>query len=1212
MPTHVVHRLHFDLDTGSRQQALRVQDAMSRFASETLPAILDQCLNGLVADDRVLVVDRLDLDLGTLVEDRLEADLPAKLARAIADALFVARYGRAGGMSDGARAISVHEHQGERLRRFLDHGLFEAPPESSLAETPDELVESLLANAPAFADLLQDWWRDRRSARRRLVTQLSQAALFRIAGALSEPHSATFILFVKALKAAVCTPSAASLPVARMWELVFDILFEAEIKTFSAERLIAHGVEAIAMASKSAPADIAGAIRAALLHGHAADAETVNLVSLLSRGAVSKGSPQGLSDVADGLYADRPLATDTKALFISSPKPADVAEDAVAAVHDRESLFDAAPDAIISALTNSPQTRNAAIAILAEAPPDRLRDLLLALVPAYAGLIESILRVCADVEIRAFSTDGLPYRALWQHAFALLLERRGRRLDVNLFVLEFSRFLARRKSVAQNAYLGRIERLAQDWSDREPRYAPLVDIVQSLYGEVVPFSEATPQEVGIDRLEPRISDGPLSSSEASASQRAVLRESGSGVRDISARSAFGGAEARAIQSSNDDRASSLDGSTSQHANARGAARSGIGQANGDTTDSFEGSTSAQADASKLGPSESDVWADRGNAVGSKDSNVSVSADRQDTRPDFVGTARARGGYVPPIVDDASGRPESSIESLQIEASEAHPQADIPNPDPTERNATQSHPPDAGESGRQHGGERDLGGPHQADIEERNRSDFRERGASASRSQQGGSIVSNGKTIGARAHLTGEGESYIGEPMRLTQEADGPESVYARLRHAFHRGDRDDVLPEDAHRLGDDSAAETPATSVPNDDVVDQPPLTTVPIQERERAEQAPTDLARLLHYWLDHGLLPPGADVVAFEAELETWIAREPNNIRHVILQAAHNHVSARNLILFQSPALLQKITGLLVPEDQGSALTFASDVIRGGGLKPSGAGPLYRSLLQNLFRTRTAAPSVLIEAVLHELAAAEGQSAESLLVAWRFAIARLVPSSPVSLRLLQSLDVTRAVNGPRPSQAAPEIGSLFDRLTQNAVDKAALARPAPSQLSTYVDNAGIVLLAPYLGTLFGRLSLLKDGLFGSGLEQGIGINLLQYLASGAGETREYRLSLHKVLCGLELSEPLPEARDLTDFERETCDGLLSAVTQSWTPLKNSSVATLREAFLQREGRLVEDAEQWVLKVAAKPYDMLLDSLPWQFKLIKLRWMLSPLRVDWR
>lgn len=160
--------------------------------------------------------------------------------------------------------------------------------------------------------------------------------------------------------------------------------------------------------------------------------------------------------------------------------------------------------------------------------------------------------------------------------------------------------------------------------------------------------------------------------------------------------------------------------------------------------------------------------------------------------------------------------------------------------------------------------------------------------------------------------------------------------------------------------------------------------------------------------------------------------------------------------------------------------------------------------------------------------------------------------------------------------------------------------------------NSGLVLLAPYLGALYDRLDLLEDGVFRGPAQRTAAVELLQYLAFGQGEFPEYELALNKIMCGIALSEPLPAALGVNDRAQKACDSLLGAVLQAWTPLRNSSVGTLREAFLQREGRLELGEDSWTLKIAAKPYDMLLDTVPWPFRMIKNRWMTTAVRVQWR
>ena len=98
----------------------------------------------------------------------------------------------------------------------------------------------------------------------------------------------------------------------------------------------------------------------------------------------------------------------------------------------------------------------------------------------------------------------------------------------------------------------------------------------------------------------------------------------------------------------------------------------------------------------------------------------------------------------------------------------------------------------------------------------------------------------------------------------------------------------------------------------------------------------------------------------------------------------------------------------------------------------------------------------------------------------------------------------------------------------------------------------------------------------------------------------------------MDVTEPVERNVTLTDGDKETVNGLLSAITQQWTPLKGTSIDGLRTSFLQRDGKLEEEEEQYFLKIEQKAFDMLLDQIPWNISQIKLSWMEKILLIEWR
>jgi|AGTN01.3.fsa_nt_gi hypothetical protein len=167
---------------------------------------------------------------------------------------------------------------------------------------------------------------------------------------------------------------------------------------------------------------------------------------------------------------------------------------------------------------------------------------------------------------------------------------------------------------------------------------------------------------------------------------------------------------------------------------------------------------------------------------------------------------------------------------------------------------------------------------------------------------------------------------------------------------------------------------------------------------------------------------------------------------------------------------------------------------------------------------------------------------------------------------------------------------------------------------AVFIGNAGLVLLSPFLPRLFDMLHLTERGNFKNEESQITTIFLMQYAAYGDQYTEfgEHELTLNKLLTGIHPGKSIPKTCELTNEQHETVTFMLKSVLQHWGKLKNTSIPGLQEAFFQREGKLEEKDERIKLTVAEKPYDMLLDSIPWNFRNIKFPWMEKYIEVKWR
>ena len=165
-----------------------------------------------------------------------------------------------------------------------------------------------------------------------------------------------------------------------------------------------------------------------------------------------------------------------------------------------------------------------------------------------------------------------------------------------------------------------------------------------------------------------------------------------------------------------------------------------------------------------------------------------------------------------------------------------------------------------------------------------------------------------------------------------------------------------------------------------------------------------------------------------------------------------------------------------------------------------------------------------------------------------------------------------------------------------------------------FIDNAGLVILAPYLSRYLKKLDCLEENEFRSETEQEKAMQAIQFLVTGIQNSPEQTLVLPKLLCNwpFEKALPLNEETLLTEDDIAIGISLLNAVKENWPQLKNTSIEGLRESFLQRSGSLEKLEEHWQLNVENKSFDILLDTLPWTFSIIKLPWMELPIHVKWR
>lgn len=190
------------------------------------------------------------------------------------------------------------------------------------------------------------------------------------------------------------------------------------------------------------------------------------------------------------------------------------------------------------------------------------------------------------------------------------------------------------------------------------------------------------------------------------------------------------------------------------------------------------------------------------------------------------------------------------------------------------------------------------------------------------------------------------------------------------------------------------------------------------------------------------------------------------------------------------------------------------------------------------------------------------------------------------------------------------EGGTLEEKEENKSVED--ILRDAIGDEGVFTTHAGLVLIHPFLNSLFQLLGLLQEKRFFQVSAQEKAIYLLHYLATGQNKAEEYELLMPKILCAYPIDQPIPAQIKLSEEEMEEADTLLKAAIASWDILKNTSPAGLREGFLQRSGKLQVRDGKIGLQVEKAAIDALLDYLPWNLSIIKLPWLREVVQVEWR
>lgn len=241
----------------------------------------------------------------------------------------------------------------------------------------------------------------------------------------------------------------------------------------------------------------------------------------------------------------------------------------------------------------------------------------------------------------------------------------------------------------------------------------------------------------------------------------------------------------------------------------------------------------------------------------------------------------------------------------------------------------------------------------------------------------------------------------------------------------------------------------------------------------------------------------------------------------------------------------------------------------------------------------------VLITELCWELSYKHGVSKENFLVD----LEKCSPHLPVSVRpVIEEISYKKT---------KPEKRLIIQEPVIKKIPLPGLSGKSEVRVGIPVKNAGIVLLSGYMRMLLDRLGAISGDAFVSDEMQKSAVHFLQYVVTGITRTEETFLILNKILCGLDISEPVLDEISMKEEQVKTVESLIRAAISHWPVIGECSIDGFRGNWLVRDGILYETEEKWELVVEKRAYDLLIHKSPYSFSIINFPWMKKPVYVSW-
>lgn len=161
---------------------------------------------------------------------------------------------------------------------------------------------------------------------------------------------------------------------------------------------------------------------------------------------------------------------------------------------------------------------------------------------------------------------------------------------------------------------------------------------------------------------------------------------------------------------------------------------------------------------------------------------------------------------------------------------------------------------------------------------------------------------------------------------------------------------------------------------------------------------------------------------------------------------------------------------------------------------------------------------------------------------------------------------------------------------------------------SCYIQNAGLIVLHPFLKELLKNCDLIEENKI---VNKELAAHVLHYAATKNENDYEHAMIFEKFLCGIPVQQSILREIKIENKYKQHVEEMLVSVVEHWSALKNTSTDVLRSEFLQREGKLDCTESNPKVTIERKTQDLLLEKIPWNINIIKIPWMEKLIYTQW-